>query len=468
MTKNNIPYPLYESIDGKDINTLIKIFASKKDFMLLESAKPMETYGEYSWLCFDAFGSFMSKGEDHYWNSKKILLENPFDFLNAKIREYRLQKNRELPDFQGGALGYFGYEASHYLETLPTMPDNSGLPDIYLNFYSNLIAINHKTNQAFIIASGFPEKADEKRILLAKRQISCIKKAIQESKTKSPRITKKIVQTVSSNFSQTSYARAVVKTREYILQGDIFEANISQQFTAALPEGLSLPDLYFKLKRNNPAPFSACLKLPSDAWLISASPERFLRLREGQVETAPIKGTRKRSRDPGEDQYLQEELLSSEKDRAENIMIVDLMRNDLSRVCKPGSVKVSELCVLKSFETVHHLVSTIKGTLREGKNAIDLLKAAFPPGSITGAPKIRAMEIISELEGQARGPYCGSIVWLGFAGDMDSSVVIRTYCVNGNQIYFNAGGAVVLDSDPDAEYLESLAKARALIETLTQ
>jgi para-aminobenzoate synthetase component 1 len=207
--------------------------------------------------------------------------------------------------------------------------------------------------------------------------------------------------------------------------------------------------------------------LPQNGYVISASPERFIRLNDQEVTTCPIKGTRKRSNDPAADLQLALALKHSEKDLAEHIMIVDLMRNDLSKVCQPHSVHVEELTALKSFTMVHHLVSNIKGTLKNNHNAFDLLKATFPPGSVTGAPKIRAMEIISELEKQTRGPYCGCLAYISFTGDMDSSVMIRSYFLNDNHLFFSTGGAVVMDSNPDEEYQETLLKAEALINGLS-
>ncbi|MFZ1427679.1 MAG: aminodeoxychorismate synthase component I, partial [Geminicoccaceae bacterium] len=268
-----------------------------------------------------------------------------------------------------------------------------------------------------------------------------------------------------SNFTATGYEAAVQRVVDYILAGDIFQANLSQRFLAELPAGMDAWGLYRRLRRRNPAPFAAFLDFEG-VQLASASPERFLELRGRQVETRPIKGTRPRGATPETDRQLGAELLASAKDRAENVMIVDLLRNDLSRVCRDHTVLTPELCVLESFATVHHLVSTVTGELRDGLDAVDLLRATFPGGSITGAPKIRAMEIIAELEPSARGPYCGSIGWLGFDGWMDTSITIRTFAIKGRRVAFQAGGGIVADSEPAAEYAETLDKARALIEAL--
>ena len=241
---------------------------------------------------------------------------------------------------------------------------------------------------------------------------------------------------------------------------------MTQRFRAPLPEGVTPFELYRRLRAVNPAPFAAYLDFP-EVVVASSSPERFLKLRDGRVETRPIKGTRPRGKTPAEDDALALELLASEKDRAENVMIVDLLRNDLSRVCRDESVKVPELCVLETYATVFHLVSTVVGELLPGMTAVDLLKASFPGGSITGAPKIRAMEIIAELEPTQRGPYCGSIGYLSFTGSMDSNIVIRSYAIKDGTVTFQAGGGIVADSKPDAEYEETMDKARALLAALS-
>jgi para-aminobenzoate synthetase component 1 len=258
----------------------------------------------------------------------------------------------------------------------------------------------------------------------------------------------------------------VQRVIDYIFAGDIFQANLSQRFQAPMPADLSGFDLYRRLRAINPAPFAAMIK-SEDVHIVSASPERFLTLRDGRVETCPIKGTRPRGATPEADRAFAAALLASEKDRAENVMIVDLLRNDLSRVCRDGTVEVPRLCELESFATVFHLVSTVTGILRPGLSAVDLLRACFPGGSITGAPKIRAMEIIAELEPTRRGPYCGSIGYVGFDGAMDSSIAIRTYAIKDGIVAFQAGGGIVADSRPADEYDETLAKARALIAALS-
>lgn len=460
---------LYEEIDILKVDELIEIFSTKEDLIVLNSERLMDDHGRYSFVCFDSFACFNAKKEKYFWNNEVAHIDNPFDFIDEQIKKYKIKKNIQLPPLQGGAVGYFGYEASLYLEKLPVVLDNIDLPDIYIRFYSNIIAIDKVLNKSWIIATGFPEKNDIARRLNAVNAITKIKQTIFKYKKNQYKISESILSfnPVISNFTCESYMQAVMKTKQYISNGDIFEANISQQFRSKASKNIMIQKLYSNLMKLNPAPYSALIKIGNQKYIISASPERFVRLETGLVETFPIKGTRKRSKDIKEDKRLSDELLLSEKDHSENVMIVDLMRNDLSKVCRPGSVKVEELCALKSFETVHHLVSKVTGILKTNTSAIDLLKAAFPPGSVTGAPKIRAMEIISEIETQERGPYCGCIGYMSFTGDMDTSVTIRTYFINGKEIFFSAGGAIVLDSDPNDEYYESLIKAKALIEALT-
>ncbi len=269
---------------------------------------------------------------------------------------------------------------------------------------------------------------------------------------------------IRSSFTREAYLKAVERVREYIFAGDIFQANLSQRFETPLFEPPWT--LYRRLRECNPAPFAAFLDFPGVA-VLSASPERFLRVdADSRVETRPIKGTRPRGVGPEHDAALGQALAESAKDRAENLMIVDLMRNDLSRVCAPGTVRVAELFALEQYATVHHLVSTVVGQLAPGADALDLLRAAFPGGSITGAPKLRAMEIIAELEPSWRGVYCGSIGYWSVTGELDTSIAIRTAVARNGRVYFNAGGGIVADSDPAAEYQETLDKARGLIDAL--
>jgi para-aminobenzoate synthetase component 1 len=390
-----------------------------------------------------------------------------------------------LPPFQGGAAGYVGYDYGAVLERLPAARyDDLAIPDLVLGLYDWVIAWDHRLETAWIVSTGLPETGAA-RGARAEARLAMVRERLR-GPARPPRAdgrasaAAEIAEAPSypvlgvdgaepiglrSTFTHRGYLDAVTRVRDYIVAGDIFQANLSQRFQAPLVEPAF--DLYARLRRGNPAAFAAYLDF-GDLRVLSASPERFLRLNENgrHVETRPIKGTRPRGLGPMHDAALGRALEESDKDRAENVMIVDLLRNDLSRVCRPGTVRVPELFALEQHPTVHHLVSTVVGELDPAADAIDLLRAAFPGGSITGAPKVRAMEIIAELEPSRRGVYCGSIGYLSTSGAMDTSIVIRTYLALRGRVYFQAGGGIVADSDPELEYRETLDKARALIGAL--
>jgi para-aminobenzoate synthetase component I len=394
-----------------------------------------------------------------------------------------------MPPFQGGLAGYIGYDWGAVLERLPpTRYDDLSIPDVVLGLYDWVIAWDHRIGTAWLVSTGIPEtgSAQERR---ARERMDLVRERLggrtggptvgrtggREEARSGPLAPSYPVTGIEgatdiglrSTFTHRGYLDAVGRVREYIVAGDIFQANLSQRFQSSLPEAPF--DLYRRLRHRNPAPFAAYLDFGELA-VLSASPERFLRLDQDRrlVETRPIKGTRPRGLGPMHDAALGRALAESEKDRAENVMIVDLLRNDLSRVCRPGTVRVPELFALEHHPTVHHLVSTVVGELEPAADAFDLIRAAFPGGSITGAPKVRAMEIIAELEPTQRGVYCGSIGYLSTTGAMDTSIVIRTYLALRGQVYFQAGGGIVADSDPELEYRETLDKAKALIETLAE
>ena len=368
--------------------------------------------------------------------------------------------------FVGGGVGYLSYDLCHFIERLPTTAvDDLQLPECYLGFYDVVLAFDHLEGKTYIVSTGFPELTETERMARARYRLDEMKSQFSGTRvpTSSSVPAGPAAAGLTGGFTHDRYVAAVEKARQYIIAGDIFEVNISQRFETELT--INPYDLYRRLRQINPAPFASYLGF-DDVTIVSASPERFLRLRGDRVETRPIKGTRPRGRGLGEDQALARELLNSPKDRAENIMIVDLERNDLGRVCRYGTVRVTELTILEVFPTVFHLTSTVEGRLRKGKNSTDLLKATFPGGSITGAPKVRAMEIIDELEPTRRSVYTGNIGYLGFDGSLDLNIVIRTFIVKDGRAYFQVGGAVVYDSDPEEEYQETLDKARALISAL--
>jgi para-aminobenzoate synthetase component 1 len=405
--------------------------------------------------------------------------------VREMLKDARIDPVPGLPPFQGGVAGYIGYDYGAVLERLPpTRYDDLALPDVTLGFYDWVIAWDHRLGSAWVVSLGLPacgpereHRARERMEMVAARVgRSAGNRGTQGGTQRHPETSAPSYPVTStdaamaiglrSTFTHRGYLDAVAKVREYIVAGDIFQANLSQRFQAPLREPPF--ELYRRLRRRNPAPFAAYLGF-DEVTVLSASPERFLRLdHDLRVETRPIKGTRPRGLVPMHDAALGRALAESEKDRAENVMIVDLLRNDLSRVCRPGTVRVPELFALEQYPTVHHLVSTVVGELEPSADAVDLVRAAFPGGSITGAPKVRAMEIIAELEPTRRGVYCGSIGYISASGAMDTSIVIRTFAAIGGELYFQAGGGIVADSDPELEYRETLDKARALIEVLRE
>jgi para-aminobenzoate synthetase component I len=451
---------------------------------------------QYSFLTADPAVVVRSKGTTTEINRDGSWIPVPGDALSVAgslLPADPVPPVPGLPPFQGGIAGYIGYDWGAVLERLPRPRyDDLAIPDVVLGLYDWVIAWDHRIGAAWLISTGMPdtgapqERRARQRMAMVRERLGGRTGGRTDGRTgrqaESPMGTiaappapsypvvgienaQKIE--LRSTFTHRGYLDVVERVREYIVAGDIFQANLSQRFQARLAEPPF--DLYRRLRRHNPAPFAAYLGF-GDMAVLSASPERFLRLGEDRrsIETRPIKGTRPRGLGPMHDAALGRALAESQKDRAENVMIVDLLRNDLSRVCRPGTVRVPELFALEHHPTVHHLVSTVLGELDAGADAADLIRAAFPGGSITGAPKVRAMEIIAELEPTQRGVYCGSIGYISATGSMDTSIVIRTYLALRGQIYFQAGGGIVADSDPELEYRETLDKARGLIETLVE
>lgn len=420
-------------------------------------------YNHYGSVLFDG-------GLDHY----SFIAIDPFLIVNKNsktvfadieriISTYPLESEKDLPPFQGGIAGYWAYDLCAEFENIKLQSsDYCQVPGMIVGAYDLVIGFDHMKKQAWIFSSGYPDLDVLNRSKRAEKRMRWVEEKIQSIKEISDVSQKKITPIyVQSNFTRHAYCHAVERVVEYIRAGDVFETNIAQRFEAKLPKNFSSFDLYKRLRIVNNAPFSSYMNW-GDIVLVSASPERFLSLKDGIVQTKPIKGTAPRGKNKEEDQQLANTLLSSEKDRAENVMIVDLMRNDLSKVCLPDTVIVNKLCALESFSTVHHLVSTIQAQLLPTKRAAHLLEACFPGGSVTGAPKVRSMEIIAEIEPHRRGPYCGAIGYIGFSGDMDTAITIRTYAIKDQHISFHGGGAVVLDSDPEAEYQETLHKVGVL------
>ncbi len=466
----SLPQPMVKEIETPlTAAQCFELFKDRPHCFFLDSGCDPGKLGRYSFVGGDPFLVLKSRGEEitlDYGGSKvEKTIGDPFLVLRRVLHGYSLSRINEIP-FCGGAVGYLSYDLCHFIEKLPhTAVDDRQLPECYLAFYDVIVAFDHLKGRVFITSTGFPERDEKKRCKRAAERLEELEKLILsgESKKEEALYEEAVELTLKSNFSHDEYLEAVAAVREYILAGDIFQVNLSQRFEA--PLSMSPYELYRRLRRLNPAPFAAYLGFDEVA-VACSSPERFLKLEDDMVQTRPIKGTRRRGRTRDEDAALAHQLLSSEKDHAENVMIVDLERNDLGRICRYGSVKVSELAILENYPTVFHLTSTVEGRLRKDKDAIDLLKATFPGGSITGAPKVRAMQVIDELEPTRRGIYTGAIGYLGFDGDMDLNIVIRTIVIRDGRASFQVGGGIVYDSQPEAEYQETLDKGRALVQAL--
>jgi para-aminobenzoate synthetase component I len=488
-------YPLIEEVftplTALDLFELIK---DRPYSFFLDSGMYPQRLGRYSFLGSEPFLVMSSRGSEITLirgREHKVQHGNPFDTIGNLLEVYKLDHCPAPVPFLGGAVGYFSYDLCHFIERLPsTAIDDLKLPESYFAFYDTIVAFDHLEGKAYLVATGFPEMEEGQRLRRARMRLEEMKNWLcsshsiiavsqspeqSEGEAKQSRNRDCFIATaprgdrqnreimLKSNFTLEEYRKAVNRVREYIAAGDVFQVNLSQRFEA----DLKIPpyELYKRLRMVNPAPFASYINFPGVA-IVSASPERFLKIQSDLAETRPIKGTRPRGKDPAEDEHLAHELTHSTKDRAENVMIVDLERNDLGRVCHYGTVKVTELAILETFPTVFHLTSTVVGRLRRGKSNIDLLKATFPGGSITGAPKVRAMEIIDELEPTRRSVYTGSIGYLSFNEDMDINIVIRTFLIKEGKAYFQVGGGIIYDSDSEAEYVETLDKARALIQAL--
>jgi aminodeoxychorismate synthase component I len=483
--KGGIP-PLYEEMPYAPPRLVYERFASTNSF-LLESVKGPENIARYSFAGFDPCLTFMTRDgvieTEPGWNSG--LFENrPLRALKALLSSYKQKPFAHLPPFQGGLVGILGYDFVHYLESLPqNATDDLHLPDSHFLLINKLIAFDHIARKCWVIVcpgvtdylvpgttpltADWSQEYDE-----AERDIATIEEMAKGKKSETASPKTRLISPHRSpanvdivyEMKKKEYIDIVKRTKEYIAAGDIFQANLSQRLSA--PVGEKIPwNLYRILSDINPSPFAAFLDF-GDYQIVSSSPERLLRIRGGVIETRPIAGTRPRGKDGREDELMRRELLLNEKERAEHIMLIDLERNDLGRVSEYGTVRVDELMMTEDYSHVIHIVSNVTGDLARGKDCFDAVRAAFPGGTITGVPKVRCMEIIDELEPVKRGPYTGSIGYIGFSGNMDLNIVIRSFVIRNGRVYVQAGAGIVADSDPEKEYFESLKKAEALIKTL--
>ncbi|MBI5695668.1 MAG: anthranilate synthase component I family protein [Nitrospirae bacterium] len=448
---------------------------------LLESVRPDPRIGRYSFVGSEPYMVFRSRGraiEVVRGETRAALNRPPLVKLRELMENYRTVRVPGMPPFAGGCAGFFSYDFVHNFEKLSRQAsDDLGIPEAYFVFVDAVAAFDHVDGKLWLIAcpgaSGrglgytLPEgdgwadaydRAVDKLRDMEARLASAASQPIKGPGAASGGIK------ASPLIPKERYMEMVSRAKEYIAAGDIFQANLSQRLSADV-DGVDPWEIYKVLREVNPSPFASFMDFP-DVKIVSSSPERLVRLADGVADTRPIAGTRPRGKDRPGDDAMRSELLLNEKERAEHIMLIDLERNDLGRVCDYGSVHVDELMVTEDYSHVIHIVSNVTGRLAPGRDAFDLIKATFPGGTITGVPKVRCMEIIDELEPVARGPYTGSAGYISHTGDMDLNIVIRTFVIKDGRAYVQAGAGIVADSDPEREYYETLHKAEALVRTL--
>lgn len=448
---------LFEVPYCPDSSALFDAIADRPWAVFLDSGRPHTEQGRYDILACDPIATLTTRGTVTEIRSGAGSLLSPGDPF-ALLRE---QLGPPAPGiagvpFCGGAIGYFAYDLARRVERLPAVcEDAEGIPQMAVGIYDWALVVDHQGRRSRLVSRNRDPRTAQR--------CEAVLELFAGRRRRAGRTALRAVGPLRSNMAFGDYRRAFTRIKHYIREGDCYQVNLAQRFCA--PAEGDPWQAYRRLRCINAAPFGAYLNM-TFAQVLSASPERFLQVRDGAVTTKPIKGTRGRSADPLQDRALALELCASAKDRAENLMIVDLLRNDIGKCCALGSVRVPRLFGLESFATVHHLVSTVTGRLQADRDALDLLRACFPGGSITGAPKLRAMQIIEELEPHRRGVYCGAIGYLGFDGDMDTNIVIRTLVHSAGTVRLWAGGGIVADSELEAEYQETFDKAAALLRLL--
>ena len=447
---------------------------------LLESIKGPEKIARYSFIGTGPFLTFRVKnGKVEITGSSKKISKSgaPLKQLKKLMRSYRPCPNGELPPFTGGAVGMISYDFVHYFERLPkTAEDDLKLPDADLMIVDTVIAVDHKLQKTFIISCPGAEETLSGNGKLNGLWSSCYEQAVEKIRFLNNKISgepRSVTQKrgklkapvdIRHEMGKKYYMDIVKKAKKYIKAGDIFQANLSQRVSADIGD-VTAWQVYRVLSKINPSPFAAYLNM-GDYCISSSSPERLVKVNGNIVETRPIAGTRPRGKDDESDRLMRDDLLLNEKERAEHLMLIDLERNDLGKISDYSTVEVDELMITEDYSHVIHIVSNVTGKIIKGKDCFDAIRATFPGGTITGVPKVRCMEIIDELEPVTRGPYTGSIGYIGFDGAMDLNIIIRTFVIKDSIAYVQAGAGIVADSDPEKEYFETLKKAEALIKTL--
>ncbi|MDF1617083.1 aminodeoxychorismate synthase component I [Petrocella sp. FN5] len=441
---------------------IFSLFKDEEDIIFLDSSKDSEKLGKYSFIGLNPYKKIT-------YDQKIITLDNqkvdgdPFEVLKELLGANQIQNTFDLP-FVAGCMGYFAYDLVRDIEKLPNIAKPiMEMPAMVFVFYHHLLIFDHHCHKTYLSVFNPNQKSDQKTTLELEKKTTRIMEIIKSGHPVIYRDTVEEEVTFTSCFDEATYIKAVEKMKEYILNGDIYIANMTHTYTAMTNHNAY--DIYKSLRKVNQAPFSAFMSL-DETEILCSSPERFMQIRDNKVETRPIKGTRPRGMTEDEDEAYRLELEKSEKDKSELLMVVDLERNDLSKVCRPYTVKVTELFGIESYATVHHLVATIVGKLKQDMTAVDCIKACFPGGSITGTPKIRAMEIIEELEPTRRHLYTGCIGYFGFDGSADFNIVIRTIIKQKEWMAIGVGGGITWESDPKAEYEETLDKAKALFKAV--
>jgi anthranilate synthase component I len=472
LARESTLVPVVKSISADlltPVSAFLAIAEKEPHAFLLESVERGEQIGRYTFLGVRPYmrvRAHEGKVEIERSRKRETLKQNVFDVVKRLLREHRPAVVPGLPPFTAGAVGYFAYDVIRQLEKIGNhAKDDLGLPDAELMFFDRLLAFDHLRHQIHIVAAADVSKESPKQAYeCALRDIAALEKKL--ARGLSPALWSKSLKAktgklkIQARTRREDYLRNVERCKQYIAAGDIFQVVFSQRFDFT-PEVAPF-DLYRSLRQVNPSPYLYFLKM-NDTYILGSSPEMLVRATGRKLEYRPIAGTRARGRDEAEDRRLEQELRNDEKERAEHVMLVDLGRNDLGRVSEYGSVKVKDLMYVERYSHVMHLVSALEGTLREGLDALDAFAACFPAGTLSGAPKVRAMQIIEELEPTRRGVYGGSVLYADFAGNLDSCIGIRTLLMKGKKAYLQAGGGIVADSDPASEFQESMNKAQAVL-----
>ncbi len=450
------------------VSVYLKLARTGAVSFLLESVEGGEQVGRYSFLGVNPRGlvtvqaDTVTRRMGGQVTSRPLAPgEDPLHAVEAELRRVRPVRLEGLPRFVGGAVGYLGYDVVRYLERLPqTAASELDVPDLAFMLPDTLVIFDHARHQLLVLANAHLEGDPDAAYDDAVARIDRIVAALRQPLPPPPRAERPLGDALRSNMDRARFEESVRRAKEYIAAGDAFQIVLSQRFscrTSAPPFAI-----YRALRALNPSPYMFFLRFAEDFSLIGASPEMMVRLEDGIATTRPIAGTRPRGATEEEDRRLAEELLADPKERAEHVMLVDLGRNDLGRVCEYGTVRVPEMMQVERYSHVMHIVSQVQGRLRPEMSAFDLLRATLPAGTLSGAPKVRAMEIIEELEGTRRGPYGGAVGYFSYDGSMDTCITIRTLLMQGDTVYVQAGAGIVADSDPAREYEESVNKARAL------